>query len=228
MDSAQVNRNHYNRSGRSWQISVSEKLALYGSSALSGIEHLRLLVGQDSLADALVRHFGSLQALQRASFRELRQFLTTRQAESVMAGLCISSVVDTEEALAGPLNTPEAVYAANREMRWLRQEVVRVLLLNSHYFCVTSEDVCKGTVDESIAHPRDIFRPVIVHAAAGFVLVHNHPSGDASPSQADIKLTKAIGKGARILGLTFLDHVIVGQPITGGLGYYSFREGGIV
>jgi DNA repair protein RadC len=228
MDSAQVNWNHYNRSGRSWQISVSEKLALYGSSALSGIEHLRLLVGQDSLADALVRHFGSLQALQRASFRELRQFLTTRQAESVMAGLCISSVVDTEEALAGPLNTPEAVYAANREMRWLRQEVVRVLLLNSHYFCVTTADVCKGTVDESIAHPRDIFRPVIVYAAAGFVLVHNHPSGDASPSSADIKLTKAIEKGARILGLTFLDHVIVGQPITGGLGYYSFREGGIV
>src|SRR5215469_2986868 len=228
MDSAQVNWNQYNRSGRSWQISVSEKLALYGSSALSGIEHLRLLVGQDSLADALVRHFGSLQALQRASFRELRQFLTTRQAESVMAGLCISSVVDTEEALAGPLNTPDAVYAANREMRWLRQEVVRVLLLNSHYLCVTTADVCKGTVDESIAHPRDIFRPVIVHAAAGFVLVHNHPSGDASPSSADIKLTKTIGKGARILGLTFLDHVIVGQPIADALGYYSFREAGIL
>jgi DNA repair protein RadC len=69
--------------GRASEISVSQKLALYGSSALSGIEHLRLLVGEDSLADALVRHFGSLQALQRASFRELRQFLTTRQAEAV-------------------------------------------------------------------------------------------------------------------------------------------------
>jgi hypothetical protein len=90
MDSNQANWSHYNHSGRSWEISVSQKLALYGSSALSGIEHLRLLVGQDSVADALVRHFGSLQALQRASFRELRQFLTARQAESVMPyWLCV-------------------------------------------------------------------------------------------------------------------------------------------
>jgi DNA repair protein RadC len=228
MDSNQVNWSHYNHSGRSWEISVSQKLALYGSSALSGIEHLRLLVGKDSVADALVRHFGSLQALQRASFRELRQFLTTRQAEAVMAGLCMSSVVDTERALAGPLNTPEAVYAANREMRWLKQEVVRVLLLNAHYFCVTREDVCKGTVDETAAHPREIFRPVIVHAAAGFLLVHNHPCGDASPSSADINLTRRIRKGARLLGLTFLDHVIVGQPMEGRLGYYSFKEAGVV
>jgi DNA repair protein RadC len=92
--------------------------------------------------------------LQRASFRELRQFLTTRQAEAVMAGLCMSSVVETERALAGPLNTPETVYAANREMRWLKHEVVRVMLLNAHYFCVTSEAVCKGTVDET-THPSE-------------------------------------------------------------------------
>jgi DNA repair protein RadC len=228
MDSAQVNWTHYNRSRRTWQISVSEKLELYGSSALSGIEHLRLLVGNDSVADALVWHFGSLQALQRASFRELRQFLTARQAEAVMAGLCMSSVVDTERALSGPLNTPEAVYAANRELRWLRQEVVRVLLLNAHYFCVTSEDVCKDTLDETTAHPREIFRPVIIQAAAGFVVVHNHLCGDASPSSADISLTRRIRKGARILGLTFLDHVIVGQPIEGRLAYYSFREAGVV
>jgi DNA repair protein RadC len=90
MNSNQVNWSHYNHSGRALEISISQKLALYGSSALSGIEHLRLLVGQDSVADALVQHFGSLQALQRASFRELRQFLTARQAEGVMAGLCMS------------------------------------------------------------------------------------------------------------------------------------------
>src|SRR4029077_10836129 len=60
----------------SLSFSVSEKLALYGSSSLSGVEHLRLLVGKDSVADALLRHFGSLKALSRASFRELRQFLT--------------------------------------------------------------------------------------------------------------------------------------------------------
>jgi len=77
------------------------------------------------MAEALLRHFGSLKEIQRASFRELRQFLTTRQAQAVMAGLSLSSVVDAEDALSAPLNTPAAVYLANSEMRWLRQEVVR-------------------------------------------------------------------------------------------------------
>src|SRR6516225_9672999 len=68
-------------------FSVCERLARYGSSALSGVEHLRLLVGRDSAADTLLRHFGSLKELHRASFQELRQFLTRREAEAVIAGL---------------------------------------------------------------------------------------------------------------------------------------------
>jgi DNA repair protein RadC len=80
---------------------VGERLARYGSSALSGLEHLRLLVGRDSGADSLLRHFGSLRALGRASFRELRQFLTKREAEAVVAELAMPTVVDAEEALAG-------------------------------------------------------------------------------------------------------------------------------
>jgi len=76
-------------------FSVSERLARYGTSALSGVEHLRLLVGKDSIADALLRHFGSVKALSRASFRELRQFLTKRQAEAVMAGLSVADVAET-------------------------------------------------------------------------------------------------------------------------------------
>ena len=79
-------------------FSVSERLALYGSSALSGVEHLRLLVGKDSIADALLRHFGSLKALSRASFKELRQFLPKGKAEAVMAALSMSNVADAEHS----------------------------------------------------------------------------------------------------------------------------------
>ena len=118
--------------------------------------------------DALLGHFGSLKELERASFQELRQFLTRREAEAVIAGLSMWSVVDTEEALSGPLDKAEAVYRANLEMRCFRQEVVRVVLLDVQNYWITSVDVCKGTLDESLAHPREIFRPVIVHAAAGF------------------------------------------------------------
>jgi DNA repair protein RadC len=90
-------------------FSVSEKLARYGSSALSGVEHLTLLVGKESVALALIRHFGSLKALARASFQELRQFLPRRQAESVVAALSMSVIAETEDARSKLLDNPESI-----------------------------------------------------------------------------------------------------------------------
>ena len=159
-------------------FSVSEKLARYGSSALSGVEHLRLLVGKDSNADALLRHFGSLKALSRASFKELRQFLPKGKAEAVMAALSMSNVADAEHALSAPLTNAEAIYRANLDMKGFHQEVVRVVLLDAQHRCITKVDIARGTVNESLAAPREIFRPAIIHSAFAFVLVHNHPSGN--------------------------------------------------
>jgi DNA repair protein RadC len=199
-------------------FSVSEKLAHYGSSALSGVEHLRLLVGKDSIADALLRHFGSLKALSRASFKELRQFLPKSKAEAVMAALSISNVADTEHALSAPLNSPEAIYRANLDMKRFHQEVVRVVLLDAQHRYITKVDISRGTVNQSLAHPREIFRPAIVHSAYAFVLVHNHPSGSIKPSEADLEITKRVTSAAQILQINFLDHIIVGQ------GFFSFQE----
>ena len=209
-------------------FSVSEKLARYGSSALSGVEHLRLLVGKDSHADALLRHFGSLKALSRASFKELRQFLPKGKAEAVMAALSISNVADAEHALSAPLNSAEAIYRANLDMKGFHQEVVRVVLLDVQHRCITKVDISKGTVNESLAHPREVFRPAITHSAYGFVLVHNHSSGVASPSEADLQLTERLVSAARILQINFLDHVIVGQAMVGGKGFFSFQEAGLL
>jgi DNA repair protein RadC len=203
-------------------FSVSEKLARYGSSALSGVEHLRLLVGKDSIADALLRHFGSLKALSRASFKELRQFLPKGKAEAVMAALSISNVADAEHALSTPLNSPEAIFRANLDMKGFHQEVVRVVLLDAQHRCITKVDISRGTVNQSLAHPREIFRPAIVHSAYAFVLVHNHPSGNTSPSEADMQLTKRLVAAAEILQINFLDHVIVGR------GFFSFQEAGLL
>jgi DNA repair protein RadC len=203
-------------------FSVSEKLAHYGSSALSGVEHLRLLVGKDSIAEALLRHFGSLKALSRASFKELRQFLPKGKAEAVMAALSISNVADTEHALSAPLNNPEAIYRANLDMKGFHQEVVRVVLVDAQYRCITKVDISRGTVNQSLAHPREIFRPAIVHCAYAFVLVHNHPSGAIKPSEADLAITKRVASAAQILQINFLDHIIVGQ------GFFSFQEAGLL
>jgi DNA repair protein RadC len=217
-----------NTASPSHSLSVSEKLALYGSTGLSGMEHLILLVGKESVATALVRHFGSLKGLSRASFRELRQFLPARQAEAVMAALSVGNVAEAEHALSSPLNDPEAIYKANLDMKGFPQEVMRVVLLDSQLRCVTKLDILKGTVDECVTYPPEIFRPVIAHSSFGFVLVHNHPSGAASPSDADVKLTKRIAAGARILRINFFDHIIVGQAVDGRRGYFSFHETGLL
>ena len=104
-----------NISEASRSFSVSEKLARYGSAALSGVEHLTLLVGKKSVALALIRHFGSLKGLARASFQELRQFLPRRQAESVVAALSMCVIAETEHARSEQLDNPESIYLACAE-----------------------------------------------------------------------------------------------------------------
>ncbi|MBV8228117.1 MAG: JAB domain-containing protein, partial [Verrucomicrobia bacterium] len=90
------------------------------------------------------------------------------------------------------------------------------------------KEVSKGTLNESLAHPREIFKPAISHSAYGFVLVHNHPSGDPAPSESDIRLTRRVAESASILQIRFLDHIIVGSPQHEQPGYFSFKEAGII
>jgi DNA repair protein RadC len=95
----------------SLSLSLSEKLARYGSAALSSVEHLTLLVGAESIAKALIRHFGSLKALSRASFLELRQLLPQQKAEAVMAALSMSAIVESEQALSNQLDNPPGYFS---------------------------------------------------------------------------------------------------------------------
>jgi DNA repair protein RadC len=125
-------------------------------------------------------------------------------------------------------DSPESVYKACADMKLFNQEVLRVVLLDTRHRLITMVDVTKGSLNESLAHPRDIFRPVISSSAHSFILVHNHPSGDASPSEADLRLTRRISEGARILQIQFLDHVIIGQPMNDRPGYFSFKEAGTI
>jgi DNA repair protein RadC len=136
-------------------FSVSEKLARYRSSALSGVEHLTLLVGRKSIALALIRHSGSHKGLARASFQELRQFLPRRQAESVVAALSMSVIAETEHARSEQLDNPESIYRACADMKLLNQEVLRVILLDTRYRHTV--EITKGSINDSLAYPSGHF-----------------------------------------------------------------------
>jgi proteasome lid subunit RPN8/RPN11 len=113
-------------------------------------------------------------------------------------------------------------------MRFLDREWLRVVLLNAKQQLIKVATVSQGNVNESLVHPREVFKPAIVLSAYSFIMVHNHPSGDPSPSEADMRLTRRILEGSRLLQLHLVDHLIIGMPAPGRSSYFSFKEGGVI
>ena len=104
-------------------------------------------------------------------------------------------------------------------MARLKKEHLRGLYLDTRNKLIRDEVIAIGTLNASLAHPREIFHPAVDSHAAAILLVHNHPSGDPSPSKDDIELTKQVTKASKILDIEVLDHVIIGNQ-----NYCSLKE----
>jgi DNA repair protein RadC len=109
------------------------------------------------------------------------------------------------------------------EVRSARKEHFLVLCLNARRQLLKLETVSVGTLSASLVHPREVFTPAIAHGAAAVVAVHNHPSGDPSPSAEDREATRRLQRAGEVLGIPLADHVIVAEA-----AYFSFRESGIL
>jgi len=109
----------------------------------------------------------------------------------------------------------------------MREHLV-VATLNTKLVPTGYHIVAIGTLTECTAHPREILRPCIVSAAYGFVLFHNHPSGDPSPSQSDRRLTQMLFEACKLMEIRLVDHIIIGSPAPDRSSYFSFKEAGIV
>ena len=134
-----------------------------------------------------------------------------------------------QTAESAPLDTPAKVHAfMGPLLQNLPRESLRVLLLDTRHRLLHEEEVSLGTLNESLAHPREILRPAISHRAYAFVLVHNHPSGDPSPSEADRALTRRIRDASELMQIHLLDHVIIGRERPGAPPYFSFKEHGLL
>jgi DNA repair protein RadC len=208
--------------------SVQERLVTYGSEALDTTEHLGLILGSQKAADSLLKHFGSLAVLARASVEELLPFVPRSKALRLVSSLRMGAVALREERQSLTIDGPEAITDLCSEMRFLDREWLRVVLLNVKQQLIKVATVSQGSINESLAHPREVFKPAIVLSAYSFIMVHNHPSGDPSPSEADMRLTRRILEASRILQINLLDHVIIGAPAPGRSNYFSFKEGGVI
>jgi DNA repair protein RadC len=140
----------------------------------------------------------------------------------------MGAVALREERQSLTIDSPEIIADLCSEMRFLDREWLRVVLLNVKQQLIKVATVSQGSVNESLAHPREVFKPAIVLSAHSFIMVHNHPSGDPSPSEADMRLTRRILEASRILDLKLMDHVIIGTPAPSRAPYFSFKEGGVI
>src|SRR6201981_3045615 len=208
--------------------SVQERLVTYGSEALDSAEHLGLILGSPKQADALLSHFGSFTSLARASVEELAPFVSRSKAIRLVSSLRMGAVALREERQSLTIDSPLAIANLCSAMRFLDREYLRVVLLNAKQHLIKACTISQGSVNESLAHPREVFKPAIVHSAYSFIMVHNHPNGDPCPSEADMRLTRRILEASRILQIQLLDHVIIGAPAPGRNNYFSFKEAGVI
>ena len=215
-----------------------EKLLSRGAAALSDPELIALLLrtglpGANAVevARRLLDRYGSLSGLSRCSVKEIASIpgIGPAKAIQLVAAFGLGQRLANERLSRQKLDSPELVHdLVAAEMRTLHKESLRVILLDTRYHLLRMEEVSLGSVNESIAHPRDVFRPAVISSAYAVIVVHNHPSGDPSPSQSDHSLTRRLAEAAELLQIKLLDHIIIGAPAEGRLPYFSFKEAGVL
>jgi DNA repair protein RadC len=188
------------------------------------------------LARDVLRAFGGLGALSRASHQELRAQrlpgLGQVKAMELAAALELGRRAAGQQPAAEPPSVRDPASAArliHPLTHALQQEVFWTLLLDTKNRLIGQPvEASRGLLDASPVHPREVFSKAIRHGAAAVILAHNHPSGDATPSAEDLRVTRQLIEASRVLGIRVLDHIIVGRPSESQPGYLSLRDKGLV
>lgn len=124
------------------------------------------------------------------------------------------------------IKSPEEAYNAITTITNVQeeaQEVLGILILNTKNKIVAVHEISRGTLNASMVHPREVFKPAVLHNAAAIICFHNHPSGDPEPSKEDIEITNRIKSAGTVLGITVCDHIIIGDD-----RYVSLIERGVM
>ena len=213
-----------------------ERLVARGPDALTHAELIAILLRTGlkganvvQVGQNLLRKYGSLNALALATVDELKQVpgIGQDKAATLVAAFALAKRMEEERREESPvLDNPVTVVNFMRETNRLKNvESFQVLLLNTRKRLIRAEEISHGLLDTILVHPREVFRAAIAANAAGIVLVHNHPSGDPAPSEADIKVTRDLIRAGQLLKIDVVDHVIIGRASAErSKDYSSLRE----
>ena len=218
-----------------------EKLIKFGPDYLSNAELLALIIRTgsrkgDSAIDTATKVLRSLRSandsnglnsLKNASLSNLMEVDGIGEAKAAMILAAVQLGIRLAVSSNGTkIRVTSPSIAANyvlSEMSVLEQEHFRIMTLNTKKEINFIREISKGTINMTIVHSREVFRAAISDNAHSIILLHNHPTGDPSPSKEDIKLTKNLLEASKIIGIDILDHIIIGEN-----KYFSFLEEGLL
>jgi DNA repair protein RadC len=180
----------------------------------NNIELLSTLAGKPA-AEALVQRFGGLTSLAQASFDELQlvKGIGKSKAAAIKSAFLLAQRLAKECYAEAPLlDTPDRVADLLREEnRLYTVENLQVVFLNTRRRLIAVQNLCQGTHDTLLISPLVVFSAAVAKKASAIIIVHNHPSGNPEPSEADIKVTRDLIRAGQILKIELLDHVILGR-----------------
>lgn len=195
-------------------LSTSELLALV-LQASDGVE----------LAGDLLAHFGSLEAVRKASLRELEEVtgVGPTRAAAITAALELGRRLCQPRPEQPQVRTPQDAVTLLQEMGWLEQEELRVLLLDVKCRVQRMVTIYVGNVSCAVVRVAELFREAIRDQSVAVILAHNHPSGDPTPSPEDVQVTKRIVEAGKLLDIDVLDHLVIGRE-----RWVSLKERGLM
>lgn len=211
-----------------------ERMISYGSEQLSASELLAIIIGSGTrddsaltVAQRILNHPDGMGHLLGATVEELQQIKGVGPAKACQVKAAVE-LAKRIAALGGEIrpvikSPQDIVDLLMEEMRFLDREHFKTVILNTKNQVLAMETVSVGSLNSSVVHPREVFKNPIKKSAAAIILVHNHPSGDPTPSSEDVAVTKRLVEGGKLLGIEVLDHVVIGDK-----RYVSLREKNLV
>lgn len=210
-----------------------ERLAKYGADSLKNSELIAILLrtgmkGESvvNMSDRLLARFKGLERMGRASFTELCSLNGISEAKACQLlaafelGRRLTSLSPGERTT---INSPRDVYNfLGADMSYREQEHLRVLLVSTNSEVIDSQEIYKGTVNSAAVRVAEVLKPAVLKNAPSIIVVHNHPSGDPSPSGPDIMITRQIKQAAELMDIELLDHIVIG-----GRTFVSMKDRGL-
>ncbi len=218
-----------------------ERLERLGPSALADRELLAMILRSGSakldvlaLSDQLLRDAGSLSNLPRWTTEDFQALPGIGKVKALQLTTLMElakRIARSERGKAPLLDSPEKIFHyLYPDAQGLSVEKFWVLCLDRKNKLIKLEEITKGIADASLVHPREVFQAAIRRGASAVIAAHNHPSGDPTPSAADLQVTRRLREASKVVEIDLLDHVIIGDPSVDprGLGYHSFHDTGMI